>query len=371
MPNRAEVVVDLAAIRSNVRWLAQQTPAALMVVVKADGYGHGMVPVARAARQAGAQWLGVATLDEAVALRASGDVGRLLGWMAVPGESYAAALAADVDVAAYSLAQLREIESAAVDRPARVHLKIDTGLSRGGAMPADWPELVAAAVASERIDAVGIWSHLAASDEPTHPANAAQGKAFREAIEVARDRGMEPEVCHLANSAGALLHPDLHFDMVRCGIASYGLNPAPGVLDDAATGLTPAMTVRGALVMTKTIPEGSGVSYGHTYLAPSEMEVGIVPMGYGDGIPRHASGRAQVQVGGRRRDVLGRICMDQFTVEGSGTRAGQEVVLFGPGHDGEPTAQEWADWCDTISYEIVTRMGGRQQRTWINEEPHQ
>lgn len=362
---RAEIVIDLAAIRHNVRWLASRTDAALMIVVKADGYGHGMVEVARAARQAGADWIGVATLAEALRLRASGDEGRLMGWLAVPGESYEQALAADVDVAAYSVDQLREIEAAATDRPARVHLKIDTGLTRGGAMPAQWPDLVRAAVTSERISAVGIWSHLAASDEPAHPANDLQEKAFREAVSVARSLGMEPEVSHLANSAATLLRPSAHFDLVRCGIAAYGLNPAPSALVEHD--LVPAMTVRGRLVMTKQIPAGSGVSYGHTFVAPEPMAVGVVPMGYADGIPRHASSTAQVQLGGRRRHVLGRICMDQFVIEAAGADAGDEVLLFGPGADGEPTAQDWAQWCGTISYEIVTRVGGRLHRRWIDE----
>lgn len=363
---RAEVVVDLAAIRSNVRWLAEQTTAALMVVVKADGYGHGMVQVARAARQAGAGWIGVATLAEARALRAAGDQGRLMCWLAVPGESYDDVLALDVDVAAYSVEQLREIEAAVRGRPARVHLKIDTGLIRGGALLADWEELVAAAVASEHIEPVGIWSHLASSDEPDHPANAAQLAVFTEALAMARDLGLQPEVAHLANSAATLLAPETHFDMVRCGIATYGLNPAPGVL--AETELVPAMTVQGELVMGKQVRAGAGISYGHTFIAPEDMEVAVVPMGYGDGIPRHASSTAQVQIGGQRGDVLGRICMDQFTVSAPGARAGDPVVLFGTGAAGEPTAQDWAEWCGTISYEIVTRMGGRQARRWINEE---
>lgn len=363
---RAEIVIDLAAIRHNVRLLRGYTSAQMMTVVKADGYGHGMVEVARAARQAGSQWLGVATMPEALTLRGAGDRGRLLAWLATPGESYADALAADVDVAAYSVAQLREIEAAATDRPARVHLKVDTGLSRGGAPLAQWPALVRAAVDSERVEAVGIWSHLAASDEPTHPANAAQLAVFTEAVAMARDLGMEPEVRHLANSAATMLAPEAHFDLVRCGIASYGCNPAPRVLVD--TGLRPAMTVRGALVMTKPILAGTGVSYGHGFIASEPMQVGVVPMGYADGIARHASNTAQVLIGGSRRPLLGRVCMDQFVVEAGGAEAGDEVVLFGAGESGEPTAQEWAEWCQTISYEIVTRMGGRQTRRWVNEE---
>lgn len=365
---RAEIVIDLDAIGHNVTRLRELVaPTAVMVVVKADAYGHGMVPVARAARGAGADWLGVATLEEAVRLRESGDTGRLLCWLAAPGEDYAPALRHDVDVSAYTADQLAEIAEAAarVGTTARVHLKFDTGLSRGGAARADWPGFVAAALRHRRIEAVGLWSHLACSDEPDHPANDAQESAFRDALTMAAEAGLEPQVRHLANSAGGLLRPSVRFDLVRFGIATYGLTPAPAVVSSPELGLVPAMILRGAIVLGKDIAAGDGVSYGHTFVAPVPMHVGLVPMGYGDGIPRHASSTAQVQVNGRRADVLGRICMDQFVVAAPDAHAGDEVVLFGTGHDGEPTAQEWADWCDTISYEIVTRMGGRQRRVWV------
>ena len=366
-----EIVVDLAAIRHNVRWLASRTEAAMMAVVKADAYGHGMVEVARAAREAGADWLGVATLAEAVELRRSGDRGRLLAWIAAPGADYDEPLSLDVDVAAYSVAQLAEIDAAAarVGRRARVHLKIDTGLSRGGATRADWDAVVAAAAAADHLDAVAVWSHLACADDPDHPATKAQVAVFDDAVAVARAAGLPIEVRHLANSAGLLLHPDTHYDLVRCGIATYGLDPAPGVT--GPTELVPAMTVRGPVLIAKQIPAGAGVSYGHTFVAPDDMRVAVVPMGYGDGIPRAASSTAQVSIGGARRQVLGRICMDQFVVEGDGVEAGEEAVLFGPGLAGEPTAQDWAEWCDTISYEIVTRMGGRQRRVHVDSETAQ
>ncbi|WP_310964993.1 alanine racemase [Nocardioides terrisoli] len=365
---RAEIVVDLDAIRHNVRRLREQVvPAAVMVVVKADGYGHGMVPVARAAREAGADWLGAATLPEAVALREAGDEGRLMCWLAAPGEDYDPALRHDIDVSASTVEQLAEIAEAAarIGTTARVHLKFDTGLTRGGSARADWQRFIAAAVELPHLDPVGVWSHLACADEPDHPANDAQERAFREVLAMVEEAGLHPEVRHLANSAGGLLRPSIRFDLVRFGIASYGLTPAPAVASSAALGLAPAMTVRGSIVLGKDVAAGDGISYGHTYVAPAPMHVGLVPMGYGDGIPRHASSTAQVQVNGRRADVLGRICMDQFVVDAPDAQAGDEVVLFGPGDDGEPTAQEWADWCDTISYEIVTRMGGRQQRVWV------
>jgi alanine racemase len=310
----------------------------------------------------------VATPDEALALRAAGDAGPLLCWLGVPGEDYRPAVEQGVDVTAYSVAQVREVAAAAreVGARARLQLKFDTGLSRGGAAPEDWRALVAEAASCDAVEVTGLWSHLACSDEPSHPANDRQEEAFAEALALAEGAGLRPEVRHLANSAAALLRPSSRFDLVRCGIASYGLSPAPGELTSDAAGLVPAMTVRGRIVIGKDLPAGAGVSYGHTYVTDRPTHVALVPMGYGDGVPRHASSTAQVQVGGRRAPVLGRICMDQFVVDAPDAEAGDEVVLFGSGRDGEPTAQDWAEWCGTISYEIVTRMGGRQRRSWVD-----
>ena len=377
---RAEVVVDLAAVRRNVATLkAAVGDVRMMTVVKADGYGHGMVEVARAAREGGADWLGVAVMEEALALRAAGDTGPILTWLAVPGESYAGCVEAGIDVTAYTVAELDEIATTAreIGVPARVQLKIDTGLSRGGSTEQLWPGLVQAAAAAEESGAVrvtGVWSHFACSDEPDHPANKEQEDAFREACFVLESTGIEPEVRHLANSAAALLRPSSRFDLVRCGIASYGVSPAPDVVTSAELGLVPAMTVRGRLALVKRIPAGAGVSYGHTYRTPVETTVGVVPMGYGDGVPRHASSRAEVLVAGRRRRVLGRVCMDQLVVDlgDDDVATGDEVVLFGTGADGEPTAQDWAEACDTIGYEIVTRMGakfpGRMPRVHVDTD---
>jgi alanine racemase len=367
---RAVIVVDLDAVRHNVRTLRQRTRGAqMMTVVKADGYGHGMVDVAGAARDAGAEWLGVATIDEALALRAAGDTGRVLCWLTVPGEDYRAAVEAGVDVTVYTVAELEEVVVASRQAgvPALLQLKVDTGLSRGGSTLPLWAGLVRAAAAAERSGAVrvtGVWSHLACSDEPAHPANDQQEQLFREACAEAERAGLSPEVRHLANSAAALLRPSSRFDLVRCGIASYGLSPAPDVAGSAELGLVPAMTVRARLAAVKRVPAGTGVSYGHTYTTTEETTLGVVPAGYGDGVQRHASSRAEVHVGGRRRPVLGRICMDQFVVglADADVATGDEVVLFGPGTDGEPTAQDWAQACGTISYEIVTGVGGRMSR---------
>ena len=255
VPHRAEIVVDLAAVRHNVRILKDLVsvdgPVQLMAVVKADGYGHGMVEVAAAARDAGADWLGVATIEEALALRTAGDHGPLLCWLSAPGDDFAAAVAAGIEVTAYSVTELQEI--AAVGS-ARVQLKVDTGLSRGGSPRSEWQRLFAVASDLERqgrITVTGIWSHFAASDEPAHPANDAQEAAFREALALAETAGLDPDVTHLANSAATILRPSSHFDLVRCGIATYGLDPAPGV--SPRLGLRPAMTVRARLVMSKVV----------------------------------------------------------------------------------------------------------------------
>lgn len=394
---RPEIVVDLAAIRHNVRVLSAHVGgAAMMTVVKADGYGHGLVEVGRAAREAGAAWLGTATIDEALALRAAGDVGRILCWLHLPGDRFAEALSSGIDLTAYSLAELAIIERAAAGIPAaRVQLKVDTGLSRGGAPLGEWRSLVDAAVSAEvrgSLKITGIFSHFACSDEPSHPANDVQEDAFRSALEVAESAGLRPEVRHLANSAAAIHRPSAGFDLVRCGIATYGLDPAPlgfeahsvctstneapPMVELRAKGgskpipdLKPAMTVRAPLALIKQIPAGAGVSYGHTWLASQPTTLGLVPVGYADGIPRHASDRAEVAVDGVRRPVRGRICMDQFVVDldGDDVALGAGVVLFGPGDQGEPTAQDWARTCGTISYEIVTRIGGRFNRRYVDQ----
>ena len=219
-----------------------------------------------------------------------------------------------------------------------------------------------------RVRITGVWSHFAASDEPAHPANAAQEAAFREALHLAEEAGLDPEVTHLANSAAAILRPSSHFDLVRCGIASYGLDPAPGV--SPRLGLRPAMTVRARLVMSKQIAAGDGVSYGHTWIADHDTTVGVVPAGYGEGVPRAAGNTASVWVDDSRRPIRGRVCMDQFVVDLQGELppSGTEVLLFGPGDLGEPTAQDWAEAVDTISYEIVTRVGGRLARRHVDTD---
>jgi alanine racemase len=362
-----EAVIDLDAFGANIAALAACAPSsALMTVVKADAYGHGMVPMARAARAAGSDWLGVATVDEALALRRAGDVGPLLCWLAAPGAAYGAAVEADVELTASSVEQLDEIVAAVPRRP-RVQLKADTGLSRNGARGAEWSALVAAAAsahAAGRAEITGLWSHLACADEPAHPANDEQETVFRAAVDEAVAAGLPTGLRHLANSAATLTRPSTHFDLVRVGIAAYGIRPAPALTYD--TRLTPVMTLRARLAQVKRVPAGAGVSYGHQWVADRETTLGLVPMGYGDGIAVAASNRAQLQVGGVRVPLVGRVCMDQLVVDlgDAPVSRGDHAVLFGPGHDGEPTAQDWATATDTIAYEVVTRLGGRTVRTY-------
>ncbi len=373
--NRADalVQVNLGAIRDNVAALRGRTRAEVLAVVKADAYGHGLVPSARAAVDGGATWLGTALLEEALALRAAGlTEPRVLAWLSGRDERWADAIRADIDVSAAAVWAVEAIAAAAREAgaTARVHLKVDTGLSRGGAVMADWADVVDAARKAEADDTVrvvGVWSHLAYADAPGHPTITGQAAAFADALAVAERAGIRPEVRHLANSAATLTAPEQHFDLVRPGIAVYGLSPVPDVAGPAAYGLRPAMTLSARLVLVKRVPAGSGVSYGHTYTADGATTVGLVPLGYADGVPRAASNVGPVLAGGRRRTVAGRVCMDQFVLDlgDDPAEVGDTVVLFGPGDDGEPTAQDWADACGTISYEIVTRIGGRFRRRHV------
>ena len=376
-PATACAEIDLAAFRANVATLQAHAGVPAMVVVKADGYGHGIFACAREARVAGAKWLGVATPAEALMLRDAGDVGPVLAWLYGVEEDLAPLVAADVDVSAHSVEHIGRLTAAAAtsERRARVHLKIDTGLSRNGAPSYEWQHVCAAAAEAEHagaIEVVGIWSHLAAADEPGHPSVPLQLEAFRRGYEQARAAGLEPTLRHLANSAGTLVVPDARLDLVRVGIAAYGVDPAPGIAAIAGVALRPVMRLRSQLVNVKQIPAGASVSYGWTWTALAATTVGLVPLGYGDGIPRHASNRAWVGWSGRRVPVRGRICMDQFVVElgaGEVAQPGEEVVLFGTGDRGEPTANEWAAWCGTIGYEIVTRIGTRVPRRYLHATP--
>ncbi|MBW8817164.1 MAG: alanine racemase [Streptomyces sp.] len=376
-PLRARAEIDLAALRANVRALrAHASGAAVMAVVKSDAYGHGAVPCARAAVEAGARWLGTATPEEALALRKAGLPGRIMCWLWTPGGPWREAIEADLDVSVGGLWALRELVAAAREAglPARVQLKADTGLGRGGCQPGeDWAELVAEALRAQSeglLRVTGLWSHFACADEPGHPSIAAQLTRFREMLAYAEGQGVRPEVRHIANSPATLTLPESHFDLVRTGIAVYGISPSPELGVPADFGLRPVMTLSASLALVKRVPGGHGVSYGHHYVTPGATTLGLVPVGYADGIPRHASGAGPVLVDGKWRTVAGRIAMDQFVVDlgGDEPATGTRAVLFGPGDRGEPTAEDWAQAAGTIAYEIVTRIGTRVPRVYVNEE---
>jgi alanine racemase len=365
---RAEARVDLAAIRHNVAVLAERAPrAAVMAVVKADGYGHGMLPAARAALAGGAQWLGVAAAAEALGLRRGGITAPVLAWLLTPGELSADLVAAGVDVAIYSVGGLREAAAAATasGRPARVHLKVDTGLSRGGSAAGDWRHLCEAAAKSEAdgvVHVVAVWSHLACADEPGHPSIDRQLVRFAEAVALAEGAGLHPELLHMANSAATLSLPASHYDLVRPGIAVYGLSPIPA----RDYGLRPAMTLVAGVALTKRVPAGEGVSYGHRYVTDRETTLALLAVGYADGIARNATNVGPIWLAGKRRRIAGTVSMDQVVVDVGDdlVQPGDEAVLFGSGAGGEPTAQDWARILGTISYEIVSRIGPRVPRVY-------
>lgn len=371
----AEAVVDLGAIAHNVRMLREHAGAAqLMAVVKADGYGHGATRVAHTALAAGAAELGVATIDEALALRADGITAPVLAWLHPPGIDFAPALQGNVEIAVSSVRQLDELVDAVrrTGAAATVTVKVDTGLNRNGVSPAQYPAMLTAlrrAVAEEEVRLRGLMSHMVFADQPANSINDVQAERFSALLAQAREQGVEFEIAHLSNSSATMSRPDLAFDMVRPGIAVYGLSPVP---ERGNMGLIPAMTVKCAVTLVKSIRAGEGVSYGHTWIAEQDTTVALLPIGYADGVFRSLGGRLEVLINGRRRPGVGRICMDQFLVDlGPGqvdVAEGDEAILFGPGTRGEPTAQDWADLLGSIHYEVVTSPRGRITRTYREAE---
>ncbi len=369
----ARLTIDLTAIQDNVTRLKELAGAAqVLAVVKGDAYGHGLVPSAKAAVRGGATWLGVAQLAEAIKLRDAGIETPVISWLHTPGLDFDAAVERRIDVGVPAIWELEAVAAAArrVGTTARLHLKVDTGLARNGAYGTDWTDLVAAAgplVAEGVVDVVGVFTHFACADSPEHPSVQAQQDKFADAVTDVERAGFNIEVRHMSNSAATLTRPSAAWDMVRPGLAVYGLSPVPQLGDPASFGLRPAMTASANITVVKRIPAGQGVSYGYTYVADRETTVVDVPAGYADGVPRSASNVGPVQVAGARHTVAGRVCMDQFVVDvgDDEVRAGDPVLLFGPGTDGEPTAQDWADATDTISYEIVTRMSSRLPRIYL------
>jgi alanine racemase len=364
-----EAVIDLDAVRSNVEAVRRATGTEhLIAVVKANGYGHGAVPVARAALETGADRLGVADVTEALELRAAGITAPVVAWLHDSDADFAPALAAHVELGVSTIDQLRRIEDAARGSGGRavVHLKLDTGLSRNGFPAEIWPEAVRRARAAEttgRVRVAGVFSHVSGTSPED---DLAQADAFDEGLAEARAAGLDPELVHLAASGAALTLPRTRYNTVRVGIAIYGVSPY-GDREPAEFGLTPAMTLRSRVIATRRVPAGRGVSYGYLYRAAEPTSLALVPLGYADGLPRQASGRAQVWIAGQRRPVAGRIAMDQIVVDLGeiDARVGDEVVVFGDPAHGYPSAEDWARAADTIGYEIVTRIGNRVRRRHV------
>ena len=396
----SSAAVDLAAIRHNLGVLRAAAPGALqLATVKANAYGHGLLPVARAALDGGADWLGVAQLAEAFTLRRGLDeagIARaeapILAWISTSSSDFAAAIEADIDLSVSWTWVLADICAAAREagRPARVHVKIDTGMSRAGSTLADLPALASAlrmAADDGLVDVVGAWSHMSRADDPSEAGNASTAshvRIFEEGLSILADAGITPRIRHLSATSGILWHPEAHYDMVRAGIGLYGLSPDPAVATSEQLGLIPALELRAPLTSVKVIEEGTPASYGGTWVAPTRRWIGLVPLGYGDGILRAVSNKARVVVhtasGPFNAPLIGRVCMDQFMVdlgpaEGSpGTptaRSGQApavpgdiATLFGSGIGGEALADDWAQAAGTINYEIVTHLGAHIPRIY-------
>jgi len=363
-----EATIDLDAISDNTRHLRRLTGVDVIGVVKANAYGHGAAAAAVAALAGGATGLGVATVEEGLELRREGVTARILAWLHAPGRRFDDAAEAGLDLGISSFDQLLAASEASRGAdPVRVHLKFETGLSRNGIAPSDRSRLLAEAARLERIGRVrivGLFSHVSNTSPEDDLAALA---AFEAACAEAASLGIAPEVRHLAATAAAIDLPQARLDAVRVGIGLYGLSPFED-RSSADLGLRPAMTLRGAVAAVRRVPAGTGVSYGYTHRTDAETTLALIPLGYADGIPRSASARGPVQIGGRRYTVAGRIAMDQFLVDvgDDEVAVGDEVVLFGDPTLGLPSAADWADAAGTINYEIVTRIGPRVPRRSVS-----
>ena len=365
------VQIDLDAISANAAALRRVAPgSALMAVVKADGYGHGAVPAARAALRGGARWLAVALVEEGQQLRAAGITAPILLLTEPPETSIDALLDAGLTPTVYTPAFIAALDAAVRGRgggSVGVHLKLDTGMRRVGAPQADWDRVMALLARAPGLEGEGLWSHFACADEPGHPSIERQSAAFRDGIGLARSHGLEPSLLHLCNSPGTLTRPRDHYDLVRCGIALYGLDPGDGLSD--GLGLRPALRWVSRVSLVKRLAAAEAVSYGHRWAPATDTTVGTVPAGYADGVTRMLGGLGAVVVGGRRRPMVGRVCMDQFLFDAGDDdiAAGDEVVLIGAQGGAQVTADDWAAWLDTINYEVVCAVGARVPRVYVGQ----
>ena len=359
-PAAALLTADLEAVAANTRLFAGRSDAAIMAVVKADGFGHGAVEMARTALDNGAAWLGVTSIDEALQLRAAGLRAPTLSWLNAVDADWSTAVDADIDLGVASRQHLEAVSAA--DGRARVHLQLDTGMARDGAEPSAWPELCRAARLAElagRVDVAGVMGHLGCAADAVDPCNGLGRRRFAWGVQVARGLSLRPRWRHLAATASTLNDPRSHYDLCRIGAGLVGIDPS------RTTRLQGAMTLSAPVVSARRVRTGTPVGYGHTWTAPAATWLALLPLGYADGLPRIASGRAEVQVRGRRRPLVGTISMDQVVVDlgDEPVPPGETVTIFGPGRHGEPTVADWARWAGTIEHEIVTGIGRRVRRS--------
>jgi alanine racemase len=362
---RAEARIDLDRIATNINLLKGAEYTALMAVVKADAYGHGLVEVGLVAEKSGADWLGVALLEEAITLRTHGVRAPILAWLLPPGSDFKKAVNHDIDIAVSSIKAFREV-STLPGKP-RIHIELDTGMSRGGFLD-EWKEFLRSDFST--VEVIGVFSHFARADEPAEKQNVEQVNRFNQMVSDLASVGVVPEIQHLANSAASLKNSSARFDLVRTGIAMYGLSPDVETLGDSRSlNLTPAMQLRAQLHLVKSVPANTPVGYGATAHTDRDTKLGVVAMGYADGIPRIAQG-AGVFMDGMRAPIIGRVSMDQFVVDlgpDATAQSGDWVIVFGDGSRGEYTADDWGAASKSINYEIVTRIGPRVPRIYA---PH-
>jgi alanine racemase len=373
--SRARAEINLAAIAENLKFIKSKTSAQVLAVVKADAYGHGLINVAKAAEKSGADWLGTALLEEGIALRNGGITKPIISWLTPIGEDFRTAINLDIDLSVSSIELLNEVilVGKSINKVPRVHIEIDTGMNRGG-FGDDWglllPEIVKAVKANE-IKAIGIWSHFARADEPNEVMNKTQLDEFTQKVKQLNDAGVSPELIHIANSAASLSNEAAHKNIIRWGIGLYGLSPdVINMGDSKSLGLKPAMKLFAKLQLVKAVKAGQSVGYGGTAITKSDTKLGVVTLGYADGVPRNANNSAGIFVAGKRAPIIGRVSMDQFVVDlgaDSLAKTGDEVIVFGDGSQGEYTIDEWAKACGTINYEIVTRIGVRVPRIYSRE----
>ena len=363
--NRAEARIDTAHLAFNIAHLKATSKTALMAVVKADAYGHGLLGVGLSAEKAGADWLGVALLEEAITLRTHGVRIPILAWLVSPGADFKSAVDHDIDIAVASLAAFKEI--AQLPNKPRIHIELDTGMTRGGFLD-EWQEFLLQDFST--VNVVGVFSHFARADEPDEKQNKEQLERFNTMVADFEKIGVNPPIKHLSNSAATLKNPAAYFNLVRTGISLYGLSPDVSTLGSSKNlSLKPVMQLRAKLHLVKSVPAGSAVGYGATAITKVQTKLGVVAMGYADGIPRIAKD-AGVFINGKKAPIIGRVSMDQFVVDlgaDSNAVSGDWVIIFGDGSHGEYTADDWGNASLSINYEIVTRIGPRVPRIYA---PH-